>query len=261
MYSLLSKSRSLNLPIDIQIDLFDKLVVPILLSGCEMYGFENIEIIERLYVKYLKYILGLKTSTPTYMVYGETGCFPLNIQIKCKIVSFWTRILCSHQEKLSYVMYNCLFKKYGENISISRWLHFIKNILDNCGLSNIWYSQSFPSTKCLTAHIKLILQDQYRQEWAASINNSSKGYIYRCFKHDLTYETYLSKLPQYYRRIFLEFKTTSHKLPVEKGRFSNLPREARTCDQCNNNKLGDEIHFLLGCPVLNQLREKYIPKL
>ena len=64
MYALLRKIKLLHLPLDIQIGLFQNLVIPVLLYGCELYGYENIEIIERLQLKYLKYILGLKPSTP-----------------------------------------------------------------------------------------------------------------------------------------------------------------------------------------------------
>ena len=45
MYALLREIRLLHLPLDIQIYLFQKLVIPVLLYGCELYGYENIEII------------------------------------------------------------------------------------------------------------------------------------------------------------------------------------------------------------------------
>ena len=86
MYALLRKIKLLHLPLDLQIDLFQKLLVPVLLNGCELYGNENIEIIERLHLKYPKYILGLKPSTPNVMVYGETGCNPLIIHVKCLLL-------------------------------------------------------------------------------------------------------------------------------------------------------------------------------
>ena len=41
MFALLSKGRRLKLPIDIMLDLFDKTVVPVLLYGCEVWGYEN----------------------------------------------------------------------------------------------------------------------------------------------------------------------------------------------------------------------------
>ena len=38
LFSLLKKIRSLNLPYDIQIDMFNKMIKPILLYGCEIWG-------------------------------------------------------------------------------------------------------------------------------------------------------------------------------------------------------------------------------
>ena len=45
MYSLIKKSRSLLLPIDLQIELFDKLVKPILLYGSEVWGFGTLDVL------------------------------------------------------------------------------------------------------------------------------------------------------------------------------------------------------------------------
>jgi hypothetical protein len=52
MFCLIKKAKNLQLPIDMQIDLFDKLVKPILLYGCKCWGYgNNTEIFK---VKYLK---------------------------------------------------------------------------------------------------------------------------------------------------------------------------------------------------------------
>lgn len=45
MYGVIRKIRQFNLPVDCQLDLFDKVVMPVLLYGCEVWGFENIETI------------------------------------------------------------------------------------------------------------------------------------------------------------------------------------------------------------------------
>ena len=86
MFALLKKSEELDLPIDLQLELFDSLI---LLYGCEVWGYENILILDRLYLKYLKYVLGLKQSTPSCMVYGGTGRFPLSVYIKTRMIAFW----------------------------------------------------------------------------------------------------------------------------------------------------------------------------
>ena len=108
MFSLLRKIRNLNLPISLQIDLFDKTIKPILLYGSEIHGFGNIDILERVQLKFLKYILNLKASTPSFMVYGETGVTPLAIDIKTRIISFWTKITDIEKKSLKNV-YKSIF--------------------------------------------------------------------------------------------------------------------------------------------------------
>ena len=84
----LKKSKELELPVDIQLELFDYLVLPILIYGCEIWGYENIALLDKLHPKFLRYILCLKQSTPTCMVLGETGRFPLSIAIKTRMIIF-----------------------------------------------------------------------------------------------------------------------------------------------------------------------------
>ena len=46
MFSLITKSRRLQIPIDITLDLFDKLVLPILTYECEVWSHSNLKLIE-----------------------------------------------------------------------------------------------------------------------------------------------------------------------------------------------------------------------
>ena len=71
MYEALKFSKIHSLSINSQLDLFDKLVKPTLLYGCEIWGLGNLKIIERVHIKFCKLLLQLKNSTPTYMIYGE----------------------------------------------------------------------------------------------------------------------------------------------------------------------------------------------
>ena len=116
MFALLRRNRQLNLPLDIQLELFDSLVLPIITYGCEVWGFENINLIEKLHMKYLKYSLSLKMSTPTCMALGETERFPVSIHIITRVVSFWSRIIrTSNKNKLSSIMYNIMYAHYRIN--------------------------------------------------------------------------------------------------------------------------------------------------
>ena len=58
MLCLISKARKLKLPVDIQLELFDSLTCPILLYGCEVWGYENIMLIEKLHRNFLYFTWG-----------------------------------------------------------------------------------------------------------------------------------------------------------------------------------------------------------
>ena len=53
---------------------------PILLYGCEVWGFGNNEILERVQLKFCKLLLHLKTTN--CIVYGELGRYPVENDIK-----------------------------------------------------------------------------------------------------------------------------------------------------------------------------------
>ena len=81
MFSLLKNIRLKQLLIDVQLQLFDSVVLPILLYGCEIWGFANFAIIEKVHLQFLKYNLHLKNSTPLCMIYGELGRLPIECEI------------------------------------------------------------------------------------------------------------------------------------------------------------------------------------
>ena len=93
MFSLIRKARKLFLPLDIQLHLFDSMITPILLYGTEVWGCENVDIIDKFYFKFCKSLLDVKQTTPSVMVYGELGAMPLHLKIKSRVLNFWYRIV------------------------------------------------------------------------------------------------------------------------------------------------------------------------
>jgi len=95
MFSVLQKARKLNLPVEMQLNMFETMVALILLFGSEVWGFENVDIIDRFQVKFVKIrvVLGLKQTTSSCMVYGELGLLPLSTQIKSSVLNNWCKVL------------------------------------------------------------------------------------------------------------------------------------------------------------------------
>ena len=80
----------------------------VILYGCEIWGFENNEIIERIHLKFCKLLLHLNTSTPDCMVDGELGRYPISIDIKVRMIKFWYKLIIGKQSKLSHICYKLL---------------------------------------------------------------------------------------------------------------------------------------------------------
>ena len=57
MFSLITKSRHLQFPINITLDLFDKFVIPILIYGCEVWGHSNLNLIDFFYRNFIRRLL------------------------------------------------------------------------------------------------------------------------------------------------------------------------------------------------------------
>ncbi len=257
MFALLKNIRQLSLPMDLQLELFDRIVVPLLLYACETWGYEKLDLLEKLHLRFLKYILNLKTSTPTCMVYGESGRMPIRLVVQQRMVNYFLRTVNSKPEKLSRIAYHLMHNSHDIEFP---WYNFVKSTFDNCGLSGIWINQDFENVIWLQNVIKNSLKDQYIQEWRGTVRDSVKCVNYRMFKTDLELEPYLLDIPEKFRRSLCKLRTANHKLPIERGRYSNLPRHTRLCDICGEQEIGDEFHFLLKCPTLGVLRGKYIPK-
>ena len=184
MFALMRKIRVLNLPIEMQIDLFKKLIKPILLYGCEIWGFGNLDIIERVQLKFLKRILNLKKSTPSYMVYGETGFTPLKVDIQARIVAYWTNLLEFNTGRLSSMIYNIIYILFEEGKCKSKWLENVKDIVSINGYANVWQSQCCLNKKWFQSSFKQKVKDQYLQHWNSLLDSSSGAVTYRLCKNE-----------------------------------------------------------------------------
>lgn len=46
--------------------------IPIFLYGCEVWGLQRTKLIEKFHLKFCKHILYFNSSTPNFMMYGES---------------------------------------------------------------------------------------------------------------------------------------------------------------------------------------------
>lgn len=98
------------------------------------------------------------------------------------------------------------------------------------------------------------------QNWNSRLLDSSKGRNYALFKENTNIEKYLIAMNKRAYLPLLKFRTANHKLPVEEGRWNNVPYADRKCNLCLKNELGDEFHYLLVCPFFNVERKMLLKR-
>ena len=218
MHLLRKRIVNLHLPVDCQMKLFDQTIVPILLYGSEITGFEILQPLEKIHLDFLRVILKMKSNTPLVMVYGEFGRFPLSIQVKVRMVKFWAKILTGKNSKISFKMYLLLLYLHRNNIHSCKWILCIEKILQDVGLNYIWLSNVVNDVNWLCKEVQERLQMQYVRVWHTTVFESSKCSNYRIFKTEFKTEFHLTELqPNFYIPI-ARFRTANHRLPIERGR-------------------------------------------
>ena len=113
-------------------------VLPILLYGSEVWGYSNLDYIEKLHLKLCKIVLVVKKSTANVMVYGELGRHPISVQVKSRMLNYWFRIASGTVVKLSSILYKLMLNISNE--IECKWIkcRAIEKTLNDLGLSNIW---------------------------------------------------------------------------------------------------------------------------
>ena len=261
IFSIIKKARKYNLPVYMQFELFDKMVIPVILYGCETWGFKYLATLEKLHLKFCKFVMEMKTATPDVMVYGESGRFKLEYYAKKRMINFWAAMVCGNRNKLSFIMYNLCKERYERGLPSSEWFKNLVDMLNKYGIYII--PEEELCVKAAAKHMLIYLKRDFVSDWENLVNNAPKcSVLYKHIKSNFGGEYYLSKLPYELRIAISRIRTCNHKLPIEAGRYipRYTPRENRICTKCDSRLLGDEYHFILICtnPVLLDLRNKYI---
>ena len=193
MQYLFTRINNADLPLDLALKLFDHTVLPILTYGSEVFGFENIDILERIHSIFLRKITNSKKSTPLSFLYGELGRYPISLVIETRMISFWNRLITSKHEKFSLKIYKYMV---SQTQSTFKWPNKIKEILLSVGRPDLWENQFQIQQTNVHKTVKRILIDQYKQEWHEQLQLSNKGKIYNSFKAIHEFESYLKTLPK-----------------------------------------------------------------
>ena len=256
----LSSSNQKN--INTYLTLFDTQIKPIILYACEAWS-ETIKgniddatlltknKLEQFQIKIFKNLLGVSRTTSNISILLELGRYPITSYMHYQTIKYFARLSSMKDDRLLHEAYN--YEKEKIQSGEKGFISYITNTLNRIGMTNIWIEQfDHDNNKQLikpTINKSILKRFHviFTQNTLANIQNNNKLIFLHSLKDTYTMENYLKINDYQNRKAISKLRTSSHRLTIETGRWTNIIRENRICTQCGQNKVEDEYHFLFDC--------------
>ena len=107
-YGLIRRTKQLSLTFEVSIELFERLIVPILLYGSEIWGYEDPKHLQTTFNNIMRKFLRLHKTTPMCMINGELGLKEISEYIENRMINVWCNTATGEESKVSTIMYKCI---------------------------------------------------------------------------------------------------------------------------------------------------------
>ena len=227
-------------PVVVKLKVLKSCVMTALLYNCEAFGPHVPKGLEELYIRMLRAALGVRHNCPKLTVLIESGFLPLKCLILSRQLKFFRRFkdsLCTNSVRAK--IFDYLLKNTSK---------FLDHYID----LDIRYSDH----KQLIRESVDDLKDNIRKQ-AANKGRHYKYWVYLQMNPELTASPYLPRI-DVVGKSMIKFRLGSHRLKIETGRWSNIPRDERLCTSCN--LLEDEYHVIYDCCKIDRADLVDIPQ-
>ena len=197
--------------------------------GCESWLIENYKDVEQKYIGALRALVGVREATPANLILLETGMPTLKEIVRQRTVKFVKKNIRGDKEDTPLAKSYRTCQNKG-----TKGYRYIKGLLDN------------PNCDTL---------DNLKEKFSTETGTRAK--TYRSINPDLQVHTVYTSteyIEENKRITFTRFRLSSHRLKVETGRWSRIPRENRLCG-CGSGQIQDEMLF--DCIKTKGIRDKY----
>ena len=244
-----------------KLDLFDKLISPILNYASEVSGIYDCSKLEKVHLHFCKKLLGVRIQTQNNFIYGELGRTSLKCTRIINVIKYWLKIIQLDDIKYVKKIYDLLYSQLDIRPNKKSWVSDVRDILQSLGFNDVWLLQGVGNVDIFINVIKQRANDVFVQNWFSELHSSTRARSYLLFA-DFKLQKYLKCINIDKFRIALSrLRVSSHRLENETGRWNKpiaIPFHDRKCKHCSI--LEDEFHFILECSLYTALRKKYINK-
>ena len=231
-----------NAPLHVKLEVLDTCARASLIYGCETWG-NNMSDAERCFRAGLKTALNVRQNLNNEIVHVETGRWPLRVRVKSLQLRFWQQMKTYIAEHLQ----SALAKVYNMGLqSKSPYLNYYLKLESE-------YGDPENCEESLTQAIVETYKDKITSQFNND-NDSKLGTYYR-INPNLSSNVPIPQITmEFERELVTRFRTGSHLLVVETGRYTNTPRENRLCS-CGTS-VQTVWHIFAECPSTRSVVQK-----
>ena len=230
------------------LSLYEKMVVPSLLYGSEVYGWKNAECLATVAYRHLKRYFSLPKQVSREALYWALGLLPIQFDVWKQSYKFWQQVTSLPKERLEKSALDntkSLWAKGDKN-----WFSDMLGVFDQIGFEGDfenWTDKDIDSNMMtFIDRLKFYLISDMRNKLLES-----------------KYSFLLSVFPEFKKRLFLEYTNLAetrvflrillsfHPFEIETGRHFGIDRPIRYCKSCMLQYrcvIGDELHHIVDCP-------------
>ena len=236
--------------------LFDAQVQPILQYGAEIWALDKGEMIEKVHLYALKRFLNVDSKTPNDLIYGELGRYPIYLNSYIKCIKYWLHLTRMDNKRIPFKCYKTLFEI--DRCGKITWATNVRKFLQSHGFAYVWDNQGVENILVFLKCLKQRIIDCRWQDWHNHLCESDRFAQYKLFKTDHTLEYYVKiNMNRYVKVALTKFRLGVSLLACHRLRYRHVYDHELRCCLCNLAKQ-DEVHVLFCCPILDDLRKKFI---
>ena len=142
-----------------------------LLYGSEIWDFESRNQIEKIHLRFCKFVLGVGQSANSASVLGECGRLPFHIKYNKRFVKYWLKLLRSPQRSLLQTCYK--MQTDFDAIYKRDWVTNFRKVLFSDVFGLVWITQGVGDEELFMKSVVLRLTNIGKQTWNSEIDISS----------------------------------------------------------------------------------------
>ena len=227
--------------LEIRLKVFQACFCSAILSNCETWGPRIPKKIYVLYHQGIKLALGVRTCTPTALVFMESRQPAVTAIIRKRQLKFWLNLNKNRNTEL----YN-LIERAKDTKYIAHYRNLEAQHKDPTSLyketNDKFYLQTWNNIKEATPEkSKMML---YHEIYNRSDNMPQNSLSLLCQNKK-------------FQTILTQYIMSSHDLQCEVGKWTRTPKGERLCKQCDEHFEEDVSHFILHCKHFQHIRNSY----